>query len=150
MKLAELITCLKSCRRRRPSAPIAKPRAGGVGGSYPRNGHDAQSEQAGSQQVPQAVTVQLQSHGQGHGPQQIQHLHRRRGSMRTSSEQRENTVGRRGNAEESRHLQLLLSYFLWLCGLRARVSPCILGVAGTLAESWPLRRSEVEQAKRRK
>lgn len=60
---------LKSVTAAAPVSPC------GVSGSYPRNGHDAQSEQAGSQQVPQAVTVQLQSHGQRHGPQQIQHLH---------------------------------------------------------------------------
>lgn len=65
--------------------------------------------------------------------------------MRTSSEEQEDTVESRGNAEESRHS----SYFLWLDGLHARVSPCFLGTAGTLAESWPLRPSEVEQAKRR-
>lgn len=73
--LRELITCSRTSRRRRPFAPPVKLSAGDVSGSYPRNGHDAQSEQAGSQQVPQAVAVQLQSHGQRHGPQQIQHLH---------------------------------------------------------------------------
>lgn len=45
---------------------------------YPCYGHDAQSEQAGSQQVPQAVAVELQSHGQRHRPQQIQHLDARK------------------------------------------------------------------------
>lgn len=37
---------------------------------------------------------------------------------------------------ENRHLQLLLSSFLGLDGLDARVSPCILGIAGTLTEGW--------------
>lgn len=42
--------------------------------TYPCYGHDAQSKQAGPQQVPQTVAVQLQCHGQRHSPQQIQHL----------------------------------------------------------------------------
>lgn len=56
--------------------------------------------------------------------------------MRSNSEEQENTVERRWNTDESRHLQLLLSDFLWLHGLDAIVSPCILGIAGTLAEGW--------------
>lgn len=65
--------------------------------------------------------------------------------MRTNSEEQENTVERRGNTEEGRHLQLLLSYFLWLYGLNAIVSPCILGIAGTLAEGlWGAGRSAAQ------
>lgn len=45
--------------------------------TYPCHGHDAQSKQTGSQQVPQTVTVQLQSHGQRHRPQQIQYLEKK-------------------------------------------------------------------------
>lgn len=56
--------------------------------------------------------------------------------MRSNSEQQENPAERRGKTEQSRRSQLLLSHFLWLYGLHEIVSPCILGIAGTLAEGW--------------
>lgn len=41
---------------------------------YPGCGQDPQGEETGSKQIPESMPVKLQSHGQEHSPQQIQHL----------------------------------------------------------------------------
>lgn len=41
---------------------------------YPGCGQDPQGKETGSKQVPESMPVKLQSHGQQHSPQQVQHL----------------------------------------------------------------------------
>lgn len=59
----------------KPAAPRGRVAVPAADAAYcPGCGQDPQGKETGSKQVPESMPVKLQSHGQQHSPQQVQHL----------------------------------------------------------------------------